>query len=112
MITTIALKDNYAAQIVPDAWDKNIKVCLVDEVNNVTTVLAIWQSGRWVSDSYMNLNKFFELINSYPKLKRSLKRAYQYLKANVYEANISTWSKTFSCFRRRVNIKMYKLIKH
>lgn len=111
MVTTIALKDNYAAQIVPDAWDKNIKVCLVDEVNNVTTVLAIWQSGRWVSDSYMNLNKFFELIHSYPKLKRSLKKAYQYLKANVYEANISTWSKTFSCFKRRVKIKVYRALK-
>ena len=112
MVTTIALKDNYAAQIIPDSWDKNIKVCLVDEVNNATTVLAIWRGGRWISESYMNLNKFFELINLYPKLKRSLKKAHQYLKMDVYEANISTWSKTFSCFRRRVNIKMYKLIKH
>ena len=111
MVTTIALKDNYAAQIVPDAWDKNIKVCLVDEVNNTTTILAIWQDGRWISDSYMNLNKFFELINLYPKLKRSLKQAYQYLKANVYEANISTWSKTFSCFKRRVKIKVYRALK-
>jgi hypothetical protein len=34
MVTTIALKDNYASQIIPDSWDKNIKVCLVDEVNN------------------------------------------------------------------------------
>lgn len=112
MIKTVAIKDNYAVQIIPDSWDKNIKICLVDEINNVQTVLAVWQGGRWISDSYINLNKFFELINSYPKLKRSLKRAYQYLKSNVYEANISTWSKTFSCFRRRVNIKMYRLIKH
>jgi len=111
MVTTIALKDNYAAQIVPDAWDKNIKVCLVDEVNNTTTVLATWQSGRWISESYMNLNKFFELIHSYPKLKRSLKKAYQYLKANVYEANINTWSRTFSCFKRRVKIKVYRALK-
>jgi len=87
MITTIALKDNYAAQIIPDAWDKNIKVCLVDEVNNATTILA------------------------YPKLKRSLKKAYQYLKTDIYEANISTWSKTFSCFKRRVKIKVYRALK-
>ena len=111
MVTTIALKDNYAVQIIPDSWDKNIKVCLVDEVNNATTILAIWQNGKWVSESYMNLNKFFELINSYPKLKRSLKKTYQYLKMDVYEANVKTWSRTFSCFKRRVKIKVYRALK-
>lgn len=111
MIKTVAIKDNYAVQIVPDSWDKNIKIYLIDEVNDAQTVLATWQDGRWISDSYMNLNKFFELINSYPKLKRSLKKAYQYLKVNVYEANISTWSKTFSCFKRRVKIKVYRALK-
>ena len=111
MIKTVAIKDNYAVQIVPDSWDKNIKVYLVDEVNNSQTVLAIWQSGRWISDSYVNLNKFFEIINLYPKVKKYLKQTYQYLEANVYETNLKVWSKTFNCFRRRVKIKIYKALK-
>jgi hypothetical protein len=50
MIKTVAIKDNYAVQIVPDSWDKNIKVYLVDEVNDAQTVLATWQNGRWTSE--------------------------------------------------------------
>jgi hypothetical protein len=111
MVTTISLKDNYSAQIIPDTWDKNIKVCLIDEVNNTTTVLAIWQGGRWVSESYMNLNKFFELIHLYPKLKYMLKKAYECLKVNVYETNIKIWSKTLKCFYRLINIKIYRALK-
>jgi len=111
MVKTVAIKDNYAVQIVPDSWDKNIKVYLVDEVNDAQTTLATWQNGRWISDSFMNLNKFFELINLYPKLKRSLKKAHQYLKMDIYEANINTWSKPFSCFKRRVKIKIYRALK-
>ena len=42
MIKTVAIKDNYAVQIVPDSWDKNIKVYLVDEVNDAQTTLATW----------------------------------------------------------------------
>jgi len=111
MIKTVAIKDNYAVQIVPDAWDKNIKVYLVDEVNDAQTTLATWQGGRWISDSYMNLNKFFEIINMYPKVKKYLKQTYQYLETNVYEANLKVWSKTFDCFRRRVKIKIYRALK-
>jgi len=111
MTKTIALKDNYALQITPDSWDKNIKVCLIDEVNNAQTLLAVWENGRWTSDSYMNLNKFFEIINLYPKIKRYLKQTYQYLKTNMYETNVKTWSKVFNCFRRRVKIKVYKALR-
>jgi hypothetical protein len=111
MVKTVAIKDNYAVQIVPDSWDKNIKVYLIDEVNNAQTTLATWQNGRWISDSYMNLNKFFEIINMYPRVKKYLQQTYQYLKTNVYEANFKVWSKTFNCFQRRVKIKIYRALK-
>ena len=111
MIKTVAIKDNYSVQIVPDSWDKNIKIYLIDEVNDAQTTLATWQEGRWTSDSYMNLNKFFEIINLYPKVKKHLTQTNQTLKTNVYETNLRVWSKTFNCFRRQVRIKIYKALK-
>jgi len=111
MIKTVAIKDNYSVQIVPDSWDGNIKVYLIDEVNDAQTTLATWQEGRWTSDSYMNLNKFFEIINLYPKVKKHLKQTNQHLKTNIYKTNLRIWSKTFNCFRRQVRIKIYKALK-
>ena len=33
------------------------------------------------------------------------------MKMDVYEANVKTWSRTFSCFKRRVKIKAYRALK-
>jgi hypothetical protein len=47
MTQTISLKDNYAIQLIPDSWEKNISVVLVDEVNNSNILLGIWRGGKW-----------------------------------------------------------------
>ena len=106
----IAIKDNYSIEIVPDVFDQNISVRLVDEINNINTTLAIWFSGKWSSDSPLGMNKFFEVIKKYPKVKRAVKASFSTLKENAVDPT-KTVTKTWSCFRRRVNVKIHNIVK-
>lgn len=106
----IAIKDNYSVEIVPDMFDKNISVRLVDEVNNISTTLATWFGGKWSSDSPMSMSKFFEITKNYPKVKRAVKTSFSVLKENNVDPT-KTVTKTWSCFRRRVNVKIHNIIK-
>lgn len=109
MIKTIALKDNYSIQLVPDFWEKNISVKLVDEVNNADTLLAVWKGGKWSSDSPINMSKMFQIMKQYPKVKRVTKNVFETLKGAPEPSKNIT--KYFSCFKRRVNIKIYNIVK-
>jgi hypothetical protein len=106
----VAIKDNYAVEIVPDLFEKNISVRLVDEVNNITTTLATWFGGKWSSDSPIGMSKFFEVTKNYPKVKRAVKTSFSVLKENNTDP-AKTVTKTWSCFRRRVNVKIHNIVK-
>lgn len=106
----IAIKDNYSVEIIPDMFDKNISVRLVDEVNNINTTLATWFGGKWNSDSPISMSKFFELTKKYPKVKRAVKVSFSNLKENAVDPT-KTVTKTWNCFRRRVNVKIHNIVK-
>lgn len=106
----VAIKDNYSVEIVPDMFDKNISVRLVDEVNNTNTILATWFGGKWDSDTPGSMNKFLEIAKKYPKVKRAVKASFSVLKENVVDPS-RTITKTWSCFRRRVNVKIHNIVK-
>jgi hypothetical protein len=109
MTQTISLKDNYAIQLIPDTWDKHISVVLVDEVNNSNTTLGIWKGGKWSSDSPINMSKMFQIMKQYPKVKRMTRNVFQVLKNTPEPSKQIT--KTWSCFRRRVNVKIHNIVK-
>ena len=105
----IAIKDNYSVEVISDLYDKNITVQLVDEINNITTTMAMWFNGKWDSDSPMGMNKFFEVVKEYPKVKRNVRKAFSNLKKGPEPSqNIS---KTWNCFRRRISIKIHNVVK-
>lgn len=105
----IAIKDNYAVEIIPDSYEKHITVQLVDEVNNITTTLAVWFGGKWSSDSPVNINKFFGLLKQYPRVKRNVKKAFTDIKNGPHPSqNIN---KTWSCFKRRFNVSIHNITK-
>ena len=106
----VAIKDNYSVEIIPDVFDQNISVRLVDEINNINTTLAIWFSGKWSSDSPLGMSKFFEVTKKYPKVKRAVKASFSTLKENNNNPT-KTVTKTWSCFRRRVNVKIHNIVK-
>ena len=109
MIQTIALKDNYSIQLIPDSWEKNISIKLVDEVNNTNTLLAVWNGGKWRSDSPINMSKMFHIMKQYPKVKRMTKNTFTYLKA-THEPSKNI-IKRWDCFIRKVNIQIYNIVK-
>jgi hypothetical protein len=110
MKKTIALKDNYSVEIISDLFEKNISVQLIDEVNNINTILATWFKGRWNYDSYVGISKFFEITKKYPKVKRAVKTSFISLKDSNTDPT-RTVSKTWNCFCRRVNVKIHNIIK-
>lgn len=110
MTQTIALKDNYSLQIAPDLFEKEINVCLLDEVNNAKTLLAVWKGGKWHSDSPTNMSKMFSLIKEHRKLKRLINNSFVALKENSIDPT-KTVTKTWNCFRRRVNVKIHNIVK-
>ncbi len=65
MTKLIALKDNFTLQIIPDTWEKDINVCLIDEVNDTVTKLATWKGGKWTSESPIGMGKMFDVIKHY-----------------------------------------------
>jgi hypothetical protein len=105
----VAIKDNYAVEIVPDMFDKNISVRLVDEINNINTTLATWFGGKWESDSPIGMSKLFEITKKYPKVKRAVRMSFEELK-NTPEPSKNI-TRTWSCFRRRVNVKIHNIVK-
>jgi hypothetical protein len=80
MTKSITLKDNFTLQITPDTWEKDINVCLIDEVNDTITKLATWKGGKWISESPIGMNKMFDVIKRYPKAKRLIKETFKELK--------------------------------
>ena len=106
----VAIKDNYSVEIIPDSFEKNINVRLVDEVNNINTTLATWFSGKWSSDSPIGMSKFFEVTKKYPKVKRAIKTSFSTLKENNVDPT-KTVTKTWNCFCRRVNVKIHNIAK-
>lgn len=106
----VSIKDNYSVEIVPDLFEKNISVRLVDEINNVSATLATWFNGKWSSDSPIGMSKFFEVTKNYPKVKRAIKTSFSTLKENNVDPTKSV-TKTWSCFRRRVNVKIHNIVK-
>ena len=109
MNQVIPLKDNYSVHLIPDAWDKNIKVCLVDDVSKTNTALTVWEGGRWKSESYSGLGKFFDIVKRHPKVKRALKNAFA--EVQTPHEHTKTATKTLKCFRRRIYIEVYKILK-
>lgn len=105
----IAIKDNYAVEVIPDSYEKQITVQLIDEVNNITTTLAVWFGGKWSSDSPMSFNKFFEVIKQYPKVKRSVRKAFINLKYGPEPSN--NINQRWNCFKRRVNVSIHNMTK-
>jgi hypothetical protein len=106
----VSIKDNYSVEIVPDLFEKNISVRLVDEINSISGVLAVWSGGKWSSDTPIGINKFFEVTKKYPKVKRAVKASFSTLKENANDPT-KTVTKTWSCFRRRVNVKIHNIVK-
>jgi PhoPQ-activated pathogenicity-related protein len=109
MTQTVSLKDNYAIQFIPDSWEKNISVVLVDEVNNSNTLLGVWRGGKWSSDSPINMSKMFQIMKQYPNVKRTIKKVAQSLKDTPEPSK--NLSRKWSCFRRRVNVKVHNIMK-
>ena len=110
MVHTIALKDNYSIKIIPDTFDKCISIKLIDEVNSISTTLTTWFGGKWDSDSPIGINQFFEITKKYPKVKRAIKLSFSTLKENSADPT-KTVTKTWNCFRRRVNVKIHNIVK-
>jgi hypothetical protein len=111
MKRTISLEDNFAMYFVADNWDKNINVCLTDNVNNTTTILATWENGKWISSTQSNIDKFFKLMKFNHKAKRKLKETFKDMNTNSTDEQIKSVSKTWKCFRRRFSIEIYKILK-
>jgi hypothetical protein len=106
----IALKDNFTLQIIPDTWEKDINVCLIDEVNDTVTKLATWKGGKWTSESPIGMGKMFDVIKRYPKVKRLIKETFKELKESTVPQT-KTITRTWNCFHRRVNVKIHNIIK-
>ena len=66
--------------------------------------------GVWEGDNVVNKNQFFRLAKEYPK---SIARNISNCKHQLWygETADQSVSKTWDCFKRRVNIKIYKLTK-
>ena len=105
----IPLKDNYSVHFTPNPWDRNIKIWLSDDVNNVTTALTLWEGGRWKPESYNGVDKFFEIVKHYPKVKRALRNTFA--EVQVPYEHTKTATKTLKCFQRRFHIEVYKILK-
>jgi hypothetical protein len=110
MTKSLSLKDNFTLQITPDTWEKDIDVCLIDEVNDTVTKLATWKGGKWKSESPIGIGKMFEIVKTYPKAKRLIKSTFTELKESVVPQT-KTITRTWSCFRRRVNVRIHNIVK-
>jgi len=109
MVQTLALKDNYSVQIVPDTWEKTISIRLIDEVNNNDTLLATWQGGKWGSDSPVNMDKMFSIMKQYSKVKRATKKVFKFMKEGPEPSQ--NLNKKWSCFKRRFNVGVHNMTK-
>lgn len=108
MIQKVQLPDNYSVQIVPDAWDDNIKVHLIDPISDVQTTLAVFENGRWRSKCIRNLDKFFEIMKLYPAVRRAVKKSFGVVRdSNLY----GPFFVTLNCFRRRLIVQLHNITK-
>ena len=109
MIEKVQLPDNYYLQVIPDTWDNNIKVHLIDPISDMQTVLAVFENGRWKSEYIRNLDRFFEILKMYPKVRAAIKRSFTYLRNAELGPymDVVTFTKTLA---RQVNVNLYKLI--
>jgi hypothetical protein len=108
MIQKVPLPNNYNVQIVPDTWDNNIKVHLVDPISDVQTTLAVFENGRWRSEYVRNLSRFFEIMKLYPAVRRAVKKSFGYIRdAHPY----GSFFLTLNCFKRKLTVQLHNITK-
>jgi len=110
MKQTLELKDNYSLQFISDNWEKNVQVCLVDNTSDTVTVLAKWEEGKWTSSTPNGLNRFFELAEVYPSVKRKIRESLASMR--TISDQIKTASKAWKYTCRYLNIGFYRLMKY
>jgi hypothetical protein len=108
MIQKVQLPDNYSVQIVPDTWDNNIKVHLIDPISDVQTTLAVFENGRWRSEYVRNLDKFFEILKMHPKVRTAIKKSYGIMRDTQ---PYGPFLLQLQCLQRRTSIQIYKLFR-
>ena len=110
MKQTLDLKDNYSLQFISDNWEKNVQVCLVDNESNTITFLAKWEDGKWVSSTPYGLNRFFELAEVYPSVKRKIRESLASMR--TINDQIKSASRIVNYICRYFNVSVYKLSKY
>jgi hypothetical protein len=103
----ITLENNHELQLVPDAWEKTITVYLFDTINDTRVTLTTFSKGKWCSISQLNIDKFFELVKSYPRIRVALKKVFGELR----EENTPDFITSMKCLRRRITIQIKKILK-
>lgn len=107
MNTSITLENNNELQLVPDAWEKTITVYLFDTVNDTRVTLTTFRGGKWDSISQTHIDKFFELVKSYPKIRVALKKVFSGLREEATNEFITS----MKCLRRKITIQIKKHLK-
>lgn len=90
-----------------------VDIFLFDPFSETTTRLATFANefkfpgGVWKGTSDLNnFNLFFQLSKKYPKI---IKKKINACKEHLWNNGEQSASKTWECFKRRVNIKIHKL---
>jgi hypothetical protein len=101
----------------PKLETQEINVFLFDPFNETRTRLITWRGnngklpgGEWLNEHMDHKDLFFRLAKEYKQaVKARMNRCKKYLHFNG-EGDHS-FSTTWKCFKRRVSIQIYKLIK-
>jgi len=118
MIQKLSIEQGtYELWFQPNLDDQTIDIFLFDIFNDSRTRLITWQGcngklpgGVWVNAHMAHKNTFFELTKKYRHgISMRLNKCKEYLFHNG--EGDQSFSKTWKCFKRRVNIQIHKILK-
>ena len=108
---------SYELWFEPKLETNEIIVYLYDVFNESRTRLVSWigaggkiPGGTWINEHTMHKNTFFELAKTYRSgIVGRMNKCKKYLATNG--EGDQSFSTTWNCFKRRVNIKIHKILK-
>jgi len=107
MSKSVTLENSFELQLIPDTYEKTVTVYLFDINNGTRVTLTTFESGKWKSISREHIDKFFELIRIYPKIKIALKKVFGELR----EETTNEFITSMKCLRRKITIQIKRHLK-
>lgn len=107
MNKSVTLENNFELQLVPDTYEKTITVYLFDTNSDTRVTLTTFEGGKWKSISREHIDKFFELVKIYPKIKIALKKVFGELR----EETTNEFITSMKCLHRKITISIKRHLK-